>query len=122
MGSGFQPCPLRGSRGNSDTARAIAGAERFTAQGSGGAGVGVGGDDAAAWLDGLSTEVLAEVVVVDASGVLETVESPEPQPASAATATPAIAEAVRRFPTSQHGTGSLTADRGATRTSERDVR
>lgn len=121
MGSGFQPCPLRGSRGNSDIARAIAGAERFTAQGSGGAGVEVGGDDAAAWLDGLSTEVLAEVVV-DASGVLETVESPEPQPVSAATATPAIAEAVRRFPTSQHGTGSPTADRGATRTSERDVR
>ena len=65
--------------------------------------------------------MLAEDVVVEAIGVLETVESPEPQPVSAATTAPAIAGAVRRFHTSQNGTGGPTGDRGATRTSERDV-
>ena len=49
--------------------------------------------------------MLAEDVVVEAIGVLETVESPEPQPVSAATTAPAIAGAVRRFHTSQNGTG-----------------
>src|SRR6202008_3700713 len=82
-GSGPHACPLRGSRGKSETALAISGAARLTAQGSGAgvlaaALVGGGGGGCA---------VAGARVVVLASGVFETVESPEPQPASSSGAT-----------------------------------
>src|SRR4029079_13964809 len=60
---------------SSETALAISGAARLTAQGSGAAGLGVG----AALVGAACADVVAACVRVG-SGVLETVESPDPQP------------------------------------------
>ena len=84
----------------------------MTVHASGGIGlVGGGTGSGAAWLDGVSgVELAVELAVVVAgvettvagNGVLDTVESPELHPASAAAKT--ATETVSRFHTSQHGT------------------
>ena len=108
-GSGLQACPLRGSRGNSETALAISGAARFTAHGSGagvlGAALVRGG--------GAGSAVAGATVVVLGPGVLETVESPEPQPASISAAATAVT--ARRHFTVAHRTATSVARSGRRR-------
>lgn len=80
-GSGFQPCSLRGSGGNVETAWAIAGVVRLTAQGSAGGGsvlVVVAELVVTAAVDSEMVELGGVLVGV---GVFATVESPDPQPA-----------------------------------------
>ena len=75
---------LRGSRGSVETALAISGAARFTAHGSGAAvvvGAGIKGAD-----DGRA--VAGAVAVTVGSGVLETVESLDPHPATVSAVAP----------------------------------
>src|ERR1700754_4207434 len=76
-GSELHACPLRGSRGSSETVWAISGAARFTAHGSGADVLG-----AALVGVGAGCAVAGATAVVLASGVVETVESPAPQPAT----------------------------------------
>ena len=52
--------------------------------------------------------------VVAGNGVLDTVESPELQPASAAATTSTVADTVSRFHTSQHGTAQAGGKPAAT--------
>ena len=75
-----------------------------------------------AWLDGVSGAELAVVVVVvetvvAGNGVLDTVESPELHPPSAAAKT--ANETVSRLHTSQHGTAPAGGEPAATRTGTR---
>ena len=101
---------------------AIAGAARLTEHGSGGAGDSDGG--VATWLVGVSgadpaVVSVVVVVVVAGSGVLDTVESPELQPASAAAMATSAAGTASRLPTQKHGTGQLTGEPAATRAGTR---
>ena len=103
---------------------AIAGAARLTEHGSGGAGDSDGG--MATWLVGVSgadpavvSVVVVVVVVVAGSGVLDTVESPELQPASAAAMATSAAGTASRLPTQKYGTGQLTGEPAATRAGTR---
>jgi len=74
---------LRGSRGNSETALAISGAARLTSQGSAAAvGVGVTIGAGVGW-----TAAGAALVTAGCCGVMETVESPDPHPATVSAAT-----------------------------------
>jgi len=89
--------------------------------GSEGAGAGGG----AARVDGLSGAELAGGLglvvdgVVAGNGVLDTVESPELQPASAAATTKNTADTVSRSHTSQHGTVQAGGKPAATRAGTR---
>ena len=97
----------------------ISGAPRLTAHGSGGGGAGGGGGT---WLDGVSgAESAGGLVdgVVAGSGVLDAVESPELQPARAATTAQAAAGAISRFHTPQDGTGRAGGKPAATRAGTR---
>ena len=101
---------------------AIAGAARLTEHGSGGAGDSDGG--VATWLVGVSgadpaVVSVVVVVVVAGSGVLDTVESPELQPASAAAMATSAAGTASRLPTQKYGTGQLTGEPAATRAGTR---
>src|SRR5689334_9157240 len=81
-GSGLHGWPRRGSRGNSETALAMSGAARLTAQGWAGAGV---CDGPAATVGAGAGGAVCDGGTV-ACGVFDTVESLAPQPANAATA------------------------------------
>jgi len=98
----------------------ISGEPRLTVHGSGGGGAGGGGGGT--WLDGFSGAGLAVAVfdgVIVGSGVLDAVESPELQPARAATTAQTAAGAISRFHTPQHGTGRAGGEPTATRAGTR---
>ena len=81
----------------------------------------MGGGGGAARVDGVSAAegVGALGLVVAGNGVLETVESPELQPVSAAATANTVAHTLRRLHTSQHGTGEAGGKPAATRTGTR---
>src|SRR6478609_9970626 len=99
----FHGCWLRGSLGSSEIARAMAGAARLTAQGSGGGGVVLDGGGGVA-------DVVGAVVLVG-SGVFATVESPDPHPVRTASSTTAAAADARNV----HIRARLPADCAPTR-------
>jgi hypothetical protein len=99
----------------------MAGAAKFTAHGSGGGGVLGGGGVDAAGVDA-GADVVATGLVVVGCGVLATVESPDPQPASTATAAQIVIKVVTASRTPGTVPGSVDSAPQARRPKPRGTR